>query len=361
MKPIKANRKRTARRSASHAARAKAGPQQAAFFPSKQEAGESSAESAHTRELVRGAGPPERSDAPFFSSFMRGISGRGTVLNSGTRKFFERKLGASFSDVRLHTDNAAAMAAKDIGAKAFAWKNHIVVNPAYLAQGDAAARRLLGHELLHVARHGGDGVLMKSEEGAANKAEGAPEAGMEQEAEKEEDRVMQPESLPDFTTRGKSSVMTVFGKSVTVTGKTERAFDGGVGSTNNLKGSPAKNCDGCDDCYSITGSLVITYTVTTTVTLPDVPDGLTKCQQQRVREVIDGKIAPHEQEHVAAFNTYNGTVTLPISYTGCKDGLAAHVQQMHDDHAATREAAAQAKSDALDPYVVPIDLDCEDK
>jgi hypothetical protein len=327
------------------------------FFQGRQRDNESDV----THDGRQASRAPSGPETPFFNSYVMHIASRGRALEAGRRDFFERKLGASLDGIRVHDDHEARRATKDIGAKAFTWKNHVVLNPDWLDADSASAHRLLGHELLHAARHRDSALLlMKSEDAAANPTANAA-AGKEQEAEKEEERMTQPESLPDFSTHGTPSVMTVFGKSVTVTGKTDRKFDGGTGSTKNLKGSPAKNCDGCDDCWSITGSLVITYGVTTTVTLPDVPDGLTKCQQQRVRDVIDGKIAPHEQEHVAAFNTYSGSVTLPISYTGCKDGLEAHVQQMHDDHAVAREAAAQAKSDALDPFVVPIDLDCEDK
>jgi hypothetical protein len=34
---------------------------------------------------------------------------------------------------------------------------------------------------------------------------------------------------------------------------------------------------------------------------------------------------------------------------------------MHDAERQSRQSAAQAKSDALDPFNVPVDLDCEDK
>ncbi|MCZ7558493.1 MAG: DUF4157 domain-containing protein [Bacteroidia bacterium] len=356
MKPAIKYRARFRRRMAAGARRHTAA-MPTPFFQGRQKRGEG--ESTH--DAQRTPRVAVGSETPFFENYVMKLASRGKPLEAGKRDFFERKLGVSLDGIRVHDDHEARRASRDIGAKAFTWKNHVVVNPDWLTAGPDAGQRLLGHELLHAARHRDSGlVLMKAEEDAVP-ANDAMSDRKEQEAEKEEERMMQPESLPDFSTYGKPSVRTVFGKSITVTGRTDRTFDGGSGTTKNLKGSPAKNCAGCDDCWSITGSLVLTYSVTTTVTLPDVPDGLTKCQQQRVREVIDGKIAPHEQEHVAAFNTYNGTVTLPISYTGCKDGLEAHVQKMHDDHAVAREAAAQAKSDALDPYVVPIDLDCEDK
>lgn len=300
-------------------------------------------------------------NTPFFRSYMKGIHAKGERLDDATRSFFEARLGAGFSDVRLHRDDEASMAAKDIGAQAFTWRNHIVFNRRHYEQNSERREKLLGHELKHVTqqRTAGEAVQMSSEEGdMATQDPGSAE----QEATQAEEAVIQPEILPDLTTFGQPLAISVLGKSISVQGRTDATFDGGVGRTKNLKAVPAKNCGGCDDssCYTITGSLVITYSVSTTVTLPDVPEGLTKCQQERVREAIDGKITPHETQHVSAFKTYNGTVILPINYTGCKDGLQAHVQGLHDTNAALRESAAKKKSDALDPFNVNIDLDCED-
>lgn len=316
----------------------------------------------------------------FFSGYMKGIHAKGKPLGEGPRSFFERRLGGSFGDVRIHSDTEAAMAAKDVRAKAFTWRNHVVLNRAYFDGQDGEGQRLLAHELTHVMqqRRRGDAVQRSPENGPEEETPapnpGAPTASereptgeaaprtQEKAAEEQEERIMEPESLPDFSTFGKPTVHVDFTKSVTVKGETEATFDNGVGTTRNLKGVPAKKCEGCDasECFTVTGSLVITYSVSTTVTLPDVPEGLTECQEARVRDAIDNKIKPHEGQHVTAFNTYNGTVTLPINYTGCKAGLEAHVQAMHDANAAARESAARAKSAALDPFNVPIDLDCED-
>ena len=80
-----------------------------------------------------------------------------------------------------------------------------------------------------------------------------------------------------------------------------------------------------------------------------------------MRDAINNKIKPHEAQHVAAFETYNGAVKLPINFTGCKADLAAHVQSIHDADAAAREATARRKSAALDPFHVNVDLDCQDE
>ncbi|MBT8184471.1 MAG: hypothetical protein KJN76_06505, partial [Eudoraea sp.] len=151
--------------------------------------------------------------------------------------------------------------------------------------------------------------------------------------------------------------------SVSFEGETNATFDGGVGSTRNLTRAPAQDCVGCteNDCFRYNGQLKIDYSVSTTVTLPDIPEGLTECQHQRVRNAIDNVLAPHEQDHVNAFNQYNGSVTLPINYTGCSAGIQEYVQGLHDANAAARRTSVQAASDALDPFHVSVDMDCEDE
>ena len=78
-----------------------------------------------------------------------GLSG-GRPLSEGTRSFFEPRLGADFSNVRVHTENDAAQSARSINAKAYTWNNHIVFNDGEYAPESFAGRHLLAHELTHV-------------------------------------------------------------------------------------------------------------------------------------------------------------------------------------------------------------------
>jgi hypothetical protein len=79
-----------------------------------------------------------------------------------------------------------------------------------------------------------------------------------------------------------------------------------------------------------------------------------------VSNAINNELAQHEQAHVAAFNQYNGTVTLPIDYTGCSAGIQEYAQHLHEADAAAREARVNAASAALDPFHVSVDMDCVD-
>jgi Domain of unknown function (DUF4157) len=297
----------------------------------------------------------------FFTGYMSNIHAKGKPLPAGTRRFFESHLSGDFSNVRVHADAEATMAARAVKAKAFTWKNHIVFNQEHYDEHSVAGTRLMAHELTH-AKQQQAMIQLQPEEDSGEVPQAASEEPQLEKQAVEEEQSFLPQSLPDFQTFGKPVVHTVFGKSIRIKGETNATFDGGTGSTRKLKATPSKACDNCADaeCISVTGQLVLAYNVSTSVTLPGVPEGLSPCQEKRVKDAIDNKIKPHEEQHVNAFNTYKGTAVLPINFTGCKADLQTYVQDIHDKHAANREVASQAKSDALDPFHINIDLNCEE-
>ncbi|WP_433342458.1 eCIS core domain-containing protein [Streptomyces sp. CA-253872] len=68
----------------------------------------------------------------------------GRPLESGVRADMEARLGADFSDVRLHSDAAARASAAEVGARAYTSGSHVVL-------GDGGGdRHTLAHELTHV-------------------------------------------------------------------------------------------------------------------------------------------------------------------------------------------------------------------
>ena len=69
-------------------------------------------------------------------------------LATGERPFFEGRLGEDFSRVRLHTDEGAAA----LGANALTRGNDIAFARDRYRPGTPAGRRLLAHELVHVAQ-----------------------------------------------------------------------------------------------------------------------------------------------------------------------------------------------------------------
>jgi hypothetical protein len=73
----------------------------------------------------------------------------GRPLDRATRADLEPRLGVDLSDVRVHTDAAAAESAAEIGALAYTVGKDIVFGTDQYAPSTSPGRRLLAHELAH--------------------------------------------------------------------------------------------------------------------------------------------------------------------------------------------------------------------
>jgi hypothetical protein len=73
-------------------------------------------------------------------------------LDAETRATFEPRFGPDLGEVRLHTTGAAAELSGDYGARAFTIGNDVVFAPGQYQPRTAAGRRLIAHELAHVAQ-----------------------------------------------------------------------------------------------------------------------------------------------------------------------------------------------------------------
>ncbi len=82
-----------------------------------------------------------------------GLRSRSVPLDPGTAALFRTRLGFDFGAVRIHADDAAAHAARGAGAAAYTIGSDIVFGRGLYQPGTAAGRRLLAHELAHVAQH----------------------------------------------------------------------------------------------------------------------------------------------------------------------------------------------------------------
>lgn len=72
------------------------------------------------------------------------LRGGGRPMDAGLREEMETRLGADFSDVRIHDDSAARASAAEVGARAYTSGHHVVVGT---GGGD---KHTLAHELTHV-------------------------------------------------------------------------------------------------------------------------------------------------------------------------------------------------------------------
>jgi hypothetical protein len=164
------------------------------------------------------------------------------------------------------------------------------------------------------------------------------------------------------TTTGQSRRTTLPGGTISLHGDTTADFDGGRSHWAPKSVRRAKACTDCPEdnpCIHAVGTFSIRYHANVTIRMPDMPGGLTPCQQRRVRAFLRDVLGPHEQEHARRFHTYDGTQVHAIDFTGCgRDALQAHLQQIHDSEESQRQSAADALSAAIDPFNRPIDLDC---
>ncbi|MEU9253800.1 DUF4157 domain-containing protein [Streptomyces sp. NPDC048270] len=106
----------------------------------------------------------------------------GRPLDDATRSDMESRLGADFSDVRIHTDGAARASAAEVGARAYTSGSHVVVG------AGGADKRTLAHELTHVIQQR-QGPVAGSDNGAGLRVSD-PSDRFEREAEANARRVM---------------------------------------------------------------------------------------------------------------------------------------------------------------------------
>ena len=80
------------------------------------------------------------------------LRSRGQPLDAGTRAYFEPRFGHDFSRVRIHADRQAGETARAMDAVAYTVGSRIAFAEGRYQPWTAAGRRLLAHELAHVAQ-----------------------------------------------------------------------------------------------------------------------------------------------------------------------------------------------------------------
>ncbi|UVT17920.1 MAG: DUF4157 domain-containing protein [Nitrospira sp.] len=82
------------------------------------------------------------------------LNSSGQQLDSATRAFFEPRFGSDLSHVRVHSDPLADQSAESIQARAYTLGNNIVFGFGEYNPDSDGGKRLLAHELAHVAQQG---------------------------------------------------------------------------------------------------------------------------------------------------------------------------------------------------------------
>jgi len=109
------------------------------------------------------------------STAVRAAERSGAALPADVRSFFEPRFGHDFSGVRVHTDDAAAHAARGAQARAYTLGNDVVFGAHEYAPRTSEGRRLIAHELTHVIQQDGSSLHAATLQRACGPAEiGAP-------------------------------------------------------------------------------------------------------------------------------------------------------------------------------------------
>ncbi len=278
------------------------------------------------------------------NAYVYSLSGKGNTLPGETQQFFKQRMGYDFSHVKIHTDTTAIQSAKDLNAKAYAVDNNIVFNKGQYDPGSAEGKKLLAHELTHVAQQKGNGpeVLQSAGQLEIHRKE----AGAQ--------------SVYSAGKATNSRNERAFGcEGVAVEGHTDANYTDTYSSSGTAK--PSTKCPDCGEpeCIKAKGTIQSVFKANPVVTLPAVPGGLSECETNAVSKFIDTTLSKHEQAHVKAFNSYNATIKTPYKFTGCQADLDAYIQSLHDGINQKRTVAANKKSAKLDPFNRPIPCKCD--
>ena len=117
-------------------------------------------------------------------------SGSGAPLDRHTRGFMESRLGADFSDVRVHTDARASESAQSVQAHAYTVGSDVVFQSGKYAPESDSGKRMLAHELTHVVQQRSGPVAGTPAPGGIKVSH--PSDSFEQAADSTAERVMSP-------------------------------------------------------------------------------------------------------------------------------------------------------------------------
>ncbi len=92
----------------------------------------------------------DRTNSNQIESQISSSRGKGSSLDADTQNFMGERLGANFSNVRIHTDSQSIQMNQDLNAKAFTTGEDIYFNEGEYHPETKEGKELLAHELTHV-------------------------------------------------------------------------------------------------------------------------------------------------------------------------------------------------------------------
>jgi hypothetical protein len=106
------------------------------------------------QQTIQRSGEAAPSVTPRVVGAVAAMRGGGAPLPTAERRFFEDRFGYDLARVRIHDDDRAAGAARDLSAQAFTLRSDVAFAPGRYRPGSSSGLRLLAHELAHVIQQG---------------------------------------------------------------------------------------------------------------------------------------------------------------------------------------------------------------
>ncbi|MEP4093022.1 DUF4157 domain-containing protein [Reichenbachiella sp.] len=107
---------------------------------------------------------PESTSGSSLEDRLNKSKGGGSALPDDTRSFMESRIGADFSQVKVHTGSDAVQMNKELGAQAFTHGNNVYFNQGKYDPGSNSGKKLLAHELTHTVQQGSGKRNVQSKE-----------------------------------------------------------------------------------------------------------------------------------------------------------------------------------------------------
>lgn len=101
--------------------------------------------------------------SPDLTNQLNSTQGKGNAMPQQTNKFMSNAIGSDFSGVKIHTGQESIQMNQQLGARAFTHGNDIYFNNGEFRPDNNGGKRLLAHELTHVAQQNTDLKKTKSQ------------------------------------------------------------------------------------------------------------------------------------------------------------------------------------------------------
>ncbi|MFB6942397.1 eCIS core domain-containing protein [Streptomyces sp. NPDC056305] len=175
----------------------------------------------HGRDACCGHQGAQADEAPVQRSAVHDVlASTGRPLGAPLREEMEARLGADFTDVRIHNDHSARASATEVGARAYASGHHVVIGD------DGTDKHTLAHELTHVIQQR-QGLVTGTDNGNGLSISN-PSDHYEREAEANAQRAMAGPAPVLASPGSEGPAMTMFGSGTIRATAVQRTADEGM-------------------------------------------------------------------------------------------------------------------------------------